>query len=253
MAMSKRTAIVIGASSPGGLGEASARRLAHDGHAVIVAGRNHDALDVLAGEIGGQALVCDVTQEDDIVALFDAAGPFDVLVNAAGTTDAGRLSRITRESIEAQFAVHVTANMLLLKHAAAPIRAGGAIVLFSSLTAKVAGEGIAAYACAKAALDHLVRIAALEFGNAGVRVNAVAPGFSPTPMTAGIFAMPAIRDLYLNEAVVGRRGVNPAEVASAVAWLASEDCFATGEIIHVSGGAQLGRLPRWAELKEARS
>lgn len=251
--MEPRTAIVIGASSPGGLGEASARRLAREGFAVIVAGRNEAALRALADELGGRAIVCDVTDETALAALIDGAGAFDVLVNAAGTTDAARLSRITREAIEAQLNIHLVANMLLLKHAARKIRTGGSIVLFSSLTAKVAGQGLAAYACAKAALDHLVRIAALEFGEAGVRVNAVAPGFSPTPMTAGIFAMPAIRDLYLSEAIVGGRAVTAEEVASAVAWLAAEDCFATGEIVHVSGGAQMGRLPRLSELKQARS
>lgn len=251
--MDARTAIVIGASSPGGLGEASARRLARDGYAVVVVGRAEAPLAALAAEIGGTAMVCDVLNEEAIAALIEAVGPFDVLVNAAGTTDAASLTRITRESIEAQYAVHVVANMLLLKHAAKAIRPGGAIVLFSSLTAKLAGQGLAAYSCAKAALDQLVRVAALEFGEAGVRVNAVAPGFSPTPMTAGIFAMPAIRDLYLNEAIVGGRAVNADEVASAVAWLASAECFATGETIQLSGGAQLGRLPRLSELKQARS
>lgn len=248
-----RNAIVIGASSPGGLGEASARRLSKEGCDVILVGRNQAALDTLAAEIGARALVCDVTDEAAIEELMAAVGPFDVLVNAAGTTDAARLARITRESIEAQLAVHVTANMLLLKHASRTIRPGGSIVLFSSLTARVAGQALAAYACAKAALDHLVRIAALEFGEAGVRVNAVAPGFSPTPMTAGIFSQPAIRDLYLGEAIIEGRAVTADEVASAVAWLAATDCFATGEIIHLSGGAQLGRLPRLSQLKQARS
>jgi NAD(P)-dependent dehydrogenase (short-subunit alcohol dehydrogenase family) len=251
--MDPRTAVVIGASSPGGLGEASARRLAADGYAVVIAGRAEAPLAALASDIGGKAMVCDVLKEEAIAGLIDAVGPFDVLVNAAGTTDAGRLSRITREAIEAQYSVHVTANMLLLKHAARMIRPGGSIVLFSSLTARVAGQGLAAYGCAKAALDHLVRIAALEFGEADVRVNAVAPGFSPTPMTAGIFAVPSIRDLYLGEAIIGGRAVSADEVASAVAWLAGTDCFATGEIIHLSGGAQLGRLPRLSQLKQARS
>ncbi|WP_448503181.1 SDR family NAD(P)-dependent oxidoreductase [Sphingomonas sp.] len=253
MESSSRTAIVIGASSPGGLGEAAALRLARDGCRVIVAGRNRDALDRLATVLHGTAIACDVTDEDAIAALVDRAGAFDILVNAAGTTDAARLSRITREAIEAQLAMHVTANMLLLKHAARAIRPGGAIVLFSSLTAIVPGQGLAAYSCAKAALDHLVRIAALEFGEVDVRVNAVAPGFSQTPMTTGIFAHPAVRDLYLDQAVLGRRAVTPDEVASAVAWLAAPDCFTTGEIVQVSGGAQLGRLPRLSQLKQARS
>ena len=247
-----KSALVIGASSGGGLGEAVARRLHDAGFAVLVAGRRMDPLRALAKALDGRALACDVTDEASIEAMFVQAGPVDVLVNAAGTTDASRLSKITREQIESQFAMHVTANMLLLKHATANMVRGGAIILFSSLTAAVPGEGLAAYSCAKAALDHLVRIAALEFGSSGIRVNAVAPGFSPTPMTEGIFAQPAIRDLYLNACPLGSLAVSPEQVASAVAWLAQDDCFANGDTIQLSGGAHLGRLPHLNEIRHAR-
>ena len=246
-----RKACVIGASSPGGLGEACALRLAAEGYAVIVAGRRMAPLEDLAGRIGGKALQVDVTDEEDIARLAAECGPLDVLVNAAGTTVGARLARISRQSIEAQLELHVTANMLLIKHLAPVIRPGGSIVLFSSLTARVAGEGLAAYSCAKAALEHLVRIAALELGDAGIRVNAVAPGFSATPMTEGIFANPALAGLYLGEAAYGGRGVTPAEVADAVNWLAGPGCFASGEIIQISGGAQLGRLPRLTQIRQA--
>ena len=246
-----RKACVIGASSPGGLGEACALRLAQDGLAVTVAGRRMAPLEALSARIGGRALPVDMTDEEDIARLAAECGPLDVLVNAAGTTDAARLARISRQSIEAQFELHVTANMLLIKHFAPLLRPGGSIVLFSSLTARVAGEGLAAYSCAKAALEHLVRIAALELGEAGVRVNAVAPGFSATPMTQGIFANPALAGLYVGEAACGGRGVTPDEVADAVSWLAGERCFASGETIQVSGGAQLGRLPRLTQIRQA--
>lgn len=248
----ERKALVIGASSPGGLGEAVARRLREDGAELIVSGRAMDRLQPLADDLGGRAIVCDVTDEASIAALIDAAGPFDILVNAAGTTDAGRIANIARERIEAQLAMHVTANILLLKHAHRAIRSGGAIVLFSSVTATVPGEGLTAYACAKAALEHLVRIAALEFGASNVRVNAVAPGFSPTPMTEGIFAQPAIRDLYLRQSPLGARAVSPQEVAATVAWLTDRLCFTTGDILQASGGAHLGAMPGLDELKAAR-
>ncbi|MBS3961239.1 MAG: SDR family oxidoreductase, partial [Sandarakinorhabdus sp.] len=242
MSDDQRKACVIGASSPGGLGEACALRLAEDGYAVTVAGRRMDLLEALARKVGGRALPVDMSDEEDIARLAAKCDPVDVLVNAAGTTDAARLARISRQSIEAQFELHVTANMLLIKHFTPLVRPGGSIVLFSSLTARVAGEGLAAYSCAKAAVEHLVRIAALELGAAGIRVNAVAPGFSATPMTEGIFANPALAGLYLGEAPYGERGVGPEEVADAVSWLAGPRCFASGETIQVSGGAQLGRL-----------
>lgn len=252
-----KTALVIGASSPGGLGEAVAIALRAGGCTVHVAGRRVAALDALASDLGGLAIACDMRDEDAIAAMFDLSGPIDILVNASGTTGAARLAKIQRAQIESELAIHVTANMLLLKHASGVMRRGGSITLFSSITARVPGEGLAAYSCAKAALDQLVRIAALEFGPLDVRVNAVAPGFSPTPMTEGIFADPAISALYLRDCPLETRpldekAVSARQVASAVGWLSDADCFANGEIVQLSGGAQLGRLPRLDELREAR-
>ena len=248
MDLVRRKALVIGASSSGGLGEATARRLATDGADVIVAARRIDPLERLAKDIGGRAIVCDVGKEDSIAALIAATGPVDVLVNAAGTTMARSIVKLTRDAIEEQFAIHVTANLLLLKHAAPTMRAGASIILFSSLTAKLAGAGLAAYSSAKAALDQIVRIAALEFGPLGIRVNAVAPGFSRTPMTEGFLADPHFDALYRRESAL-RALVAPDQVAATVAHLAAHDCFITGEIVQVSGGAQLCRLPRSDELK----
>ncbi len=247
-----RHVLVIGASSQGGLGEAVARRLAAEGCRLTVASRNKDALDSLADELGGQSIACDITDEQSIADMIAAAGPVNILVNAAGTTEAGSLARITRERVDDQMAVHYTANVLLLKHAMAAMPQGSAIILFSSLTARLPGAGLTAYSCAKAALEQLVRIAALEFGPKCIRINAVSPGFSQTPMTKSIFDAPEIRDLYLGDVPIGQRGVSPDEVAAAVAWLADPDCFTTGEIIQLSGGAQLGRLPLARELKHAR-
>lgn len=243
-----RTALVLGASSLGGLGESVARRLAREGCRVAVAGRRIEPLEKLAADIGGTAHVCDVTDEDSIAAMVGEIGCVDIAVNAAGTTDVGGIARIRREAIEAQFAIHVTGNLLFMKHVVAKMGSGGSIVLFSSVTAKIAGAGLAAYGGAKAALDHIVRIAALEFGPRGIRVNAVAPGFSRTPMTEAFLADPRIAAIYTRETALGAL-VTPEQVASAVAWLASPDCFATGETIQVSGGAQLQRLPRGDELK----
>lgn len=247
------TALVIGASSQGGLGQAVVRRLSADGVQVAVAGRNMPRLVALAEEIGGVAVFCDMEDEDSIAAALTQAGPLDLLVNAAGTADALPIAKLTRARIERQLSIHVTANMLMLKHATQHVRHGGSIVLFSSVTAQVPGVGLAAYACAKAALEHLVRVAAVEFSSLGIRVNAVAPGFSPTPMTEAIFAAPHLRDLYLRESLIDARAVLPDEVAAAVAWLADPRCFTTGDIINMSGGAQLGRLPRMDEIRQARN
>lgn len=250
MEMGPRTALIIGASSEGGLGEACARRLAGDGCAIIVAGRRMAPLETLAGDLEGRAIQCDLADESSIEAMMADAGPIDVLVNAAGTTLSQSITKIRREQIEAQFGVHVTANLLLLKHAAPRMPQGGSIILFSSLTGTVPGVGLAAYASAKAALDQVVRIAALEFGPLGIRVNAVAPGFSRTPMTESFLGLNGFDTLYRRESALGALAT-PEQVAAAVSYLAAPDCFASGDILQVSGGAQLCRLPRADELKTA--
>jgi len=252
MSFSGKTALVIGASSPGGLGEAAALRLARDGCRVIVAARREEAVRTLAERIGGSADACDVLDETSLERVLASAGPLDIVINAAGTTCAGGIANIRRSQIDEQMALHFTANALLLKHAITAMPNGGAVVLFSSVTASLAGAGLAAYSCAKAALEQLVRVAAVELGERDIRVNAVAPGFSHTPMTEMIFSHPPLRDLYLGHVPLERRGVTPDEVASAVAWLASADCFMTGETVQVSGGAQLGRLPDAGELRQLR-
>ena len=240
--------MVLGASSVGGLGEAVARRLSADGFDLVLAGRRQQPLAALAAELGAQSLICDLGDEDQIAAMCAACAPISVAVNAAGTSDVGSIARIKRERIEAQLAVHVTGNLLFLKHAVANMAAKGSIILFSSLTARLAGAGLAAYSGAKAALEHIVRIAALEFGARDVRVNAVAPGFSLTPMTEYFLTDPAVAKTYAREAALGELAT-PRQVAAAVAWLASSECFMTGEIMQISGGAQLGRLPNRAELE----
>lgn len=240
--------MVLGASSPGGLGEATARRLVADGAQVIVAGRRMESLEALAGETGGEAAHCDVTDEASLAALADRAGPVDILVNASGTTLGQSILKLQRAQIEAQYAVHVTANLLLMKHVVPAMPRGGSVILFSSVTSRVAGAGLAAYAAAKAALDQVVRIAAIEFGPREVRVNAVAPGFSRTPMTQSFLSQPHVAEIYRRETALGSF-VTPEQVAAAVAWLASPECYMTGEIMQVSGGAQLMRMPRLEELR----
>ncbi|WP_340588828.1 SDR family oxidoreductase [Erythrobacter alti] len=247
-----RKALVIGASSRGGLGEAVARRLAASGCHVTVAARSEEAISQLARELDGRHAVCNIRDEASLATLFESSGPVEIVVNAAGTTCAGGIARIERAQLEDQMELHFTANALLLKHAAPAMSGGGSVVLFSSVTAALAGAGLASYSCAKAACEQLVRIAAVELGERGIRVNAVAPGFSQTPMTQSIFADPALTKLYLGHVPLGCRAVTPEEVASAVLWLTSRDCFTTGETIQVSGGAQLGRLPNKNDFKELR-
>lgn len=244
----QRTALIIGASSEGGLGEAAARRLAADGFRIIVAGRRMQALERLAAELGGSSMHCDMLDEGSIAALAEAAGPINMLVNASGTTLGRSILKISRAEIEAQLSLHVTGNILLLKHFVPVMSRGGSIILFSSVVATLAGAGIVAYSAAKAALDHVVRVAAIEFGPLGIRVNAVAPGFTRTPMTEGFLSDERMNALYRRETAMGELTA-PRQVAAAVSYLAAPDCYTSGEIIQVGGGAHLCRLPRAEEIR----
>jgi 3-oxoacyl-[acyl-carrier protein] reductase len=248
MSFQGKRALVLGASSVGGLGEAVARRLAADGAQLVVSGRTMDPLHALAKDIGGTAIACDVTDEAAVAALAAAVGPVDIAVNVAGSSVSGSILRAKRSTIDAQLALHVTGNFMFLKHLAPTMPRGGSFTLFSSLTAQIAGPSLAAYAVAKAGLDHLVRIAAIELGSRGIRVNAVAPGFVRTPMTEDFLSNPAFEALYAKEGPLGALG-NPEQVAAAVAFLSADDCFMTGEIMNVSGGARLGKLPRAEDFK----
>ncbi len=244
----ERTALILGASSEAGLGEAVARRLARDGCQILLAGRNVERLQTLSREIGaGSVHSCDLTSEGDVRALADRTGKIDILINAAGTTVGRSILKLRTEEITEQFAIHLTANFWLLKHFVPLMNRPGNIVLFSSIVARRPGYGIATYGVAKAGLEQLVRVAAVEFGGQGIRVNAVAPGYSHTPMTDAFLSDPDIAAAYSRESALGAL-TPPEDVAAAVSYLASPDCFATGECLQVSGGAQLYRVPRKDEF-----
>jgi NAD(P)-dependent dehydrogenase (short-subunit alcohol dehydrogenase family) len=248
LGMAEQTALIIGASSVGGLGEAAGRRLAADGFAIVLAGRDTGRLADLARELDARIFACDVLEEEMIASLAEAAGQVDVLVNASGSTLGRSILKTERAEVDAQLSMHVVANILLIKHFAPRMFRGSSIILFSSVVSKLAGHGIVAYSAAKAALDHVVRVAALELGPRGIRVNAVAPGFSCTPMTENFLADDRLAALYRRETAMGAL-TQPHQVAAAVSYLAAPDCYSTGEIVQVSGGAQLCRLPRFEEIR----
>lgn len=245
----ERTALIIGASSEGGLGEATARRLSRDGLRLVLAGRNTGRLKLLGDQIGAVGVHrCDITDEAQVRALAATCDRIDVLVNAAGTTMGRSILKLGAEELQAQMTIHVAANMWLMKHFVPVMARPGNIVLFSSIVARRAGYGLAAYGAAKAALEQLVRVAALEFGELGIRVNAVAPGYSCTPMTEVFLTDADIAAAYARETALGKLTA-PEDVAAAVSYLAAADCNATGESIQASGGAQLCRVPRKDEFR----
>ena len=131
--MTNRTAVVVGGAS--GIGKATARALANDGHRVIVADRNADGARSVATELGDphSAATVEVTDEDSVRALFDQAGALDVVVNTAGYSSLGLITELPVEAFRAVVDVCLTGAFLVIKHAAPRLSSGGALVSISSL------------------------------------------------------------------------------------------------------------------------
>jgi NAD(P)-dependent dehydrogenase (short-subunit alcohol dehydrogenase family) len=225
-------AVVVGGAS--GIGAACARALAVEDHRVVVA----DLAE-------GADMVCDVTSEGSVAALFEgvvaAHGRVDVVVNSAGTStlsavvdhDLGEWRRVVD--------VCLTGAFLVIKHAGRVLGQGGSITSITSLNARQPGGGLAAYCSAKAGLAMLTEVAALELAPRGIRVNAVSPGLVVTPLTAPALDIPGIEDDYTANTPLGRSG-RPEEIAEAVVFC-SRAAWLTGEVMDLNGGAHLMRYP----------
>jgi acetoacetyl-CoA reductase/3-oxoacyl-[acyl-carrier protein] reductase len=232
-----RVAVVTGGA--GAIGAAISARLAEGGAHVYCLDR--------AGQpapAGTTALACDVTDTAAVagaLAHVDAAsGRLDIVVHAAGITRDARVWKSTAEDWNLVIATNLSSAFHLL-HAAVPLmrRTGsGAVVLISSINGERGKVGQASYAASKAGLNALARTAAREVGAFGIRVNAIAPGWIDTPMTAA--APEDARQRALAESPLGRLG-EPDDVARATMFLVSDlGRHITGQVLRVDGGQLIG-------------
>lgn len=186
-----KVAIITGATS--GIGEATARRFVEEGAAVVLAGRTEDKGEALARELGDKAFFqrADVMREDDIAALVATAverfGRLDCLFNNAGAGDRSTLDSITEDAFASTMRLLAGSVMFGIKHAARVMQAqgSGCIINNSSIAAHRLGQGGYLYSAAKAAVSHVTRLAGVELGAAGVRVNSISPGAVATPIFWG--------------------------------------------------------------------
>lgn len=251
MRLDQKVTIVTGGA--GGIGRAIVETFAAAGSTVVIASRNAAAIETLANQVGGVAVVCDVTQQDHVERLFDTAqalsGRVDVLINNAGQS--GPVELLANVDIEAWRAcveVNLFGAMYCLKAAARLMTAQGhgSIVNISSLMGLRGYPMRSAYCAAKFALMGLTESVAHELGPAGVRVNSLCPGAVSGELMDRVIARRAaaearpaeeiIRDSYTNVAAL-RRWVDPQEVANAALFLASDASGATtGSYIKVDAG-----------------
>lgn len=246
-----RVAIVVGAAGDGNIGQRIARTLAGAGATVAVAGRHLDTLERLAGEIGGEAALCDLTMQDQVDALFDSArdrhGRVDIAVNATGWGLLRPREEVTPAELDGIVALQFEGVHHLLAAAVRAMTHGGSIVQLSSATTAVPIFDHAAYIGTKAGGDALIRCVANQYGERGIRANSVSPGLTASPMTAEAVATPGVVDAFAREVPLGRIGT-AGDVAAAVLWLCDSACFLTGQNLQVNGGLTLRRNPRPDEI-----
>ncbi len=247
MTLSGRIALVTGASQ--GIGRACALKLAAGGAAVAVAARNQEKLNELVQQItstGGKAaaFVMDVAEEGQIKSAFKAAlahfGKIDILVNNAGITRDQLVMRMKRADWDAVLNTNLTSAYLCTQQVMSSMlkQRWGRIVNITSVFGQMGQAGQANYASSKAGLIGLTMAIAREVGSRNITCNAVAPGFIETAMTSGLgedFKQMAVKNIPL-----GRVGM-PEDVASAVAFLASDEAYyITGHVLSVNGGMLMG-------------
>ena len=239
-----KTALVTGAGQ--GIGKATAVRLAGEGVFVGVLDRNGETASSTAAEIldfGGMALALpgDVADEraveDCVRQIVSARGVIHILVNNAGFDRPGGFFKVHNEDFLAVWSVHLLGAVNCC-HACAPIMTGAgrsSIVNVSSIYGRIGSRGESAYCSAKAALVGLTKSLAREWASRGIRVNAVLPGLTDTPAIEALMD-PKVKAKLLAETPMGR-SADPAEIAAAIAFLASDDSsFITGTTLEVTGG-----------------
>jgi 3-oxoacyl-[acyl-carrier protein] reductase len=238
-----KVAVVTGGGK--GIGLAVTKRLAGEGAAMVVAGRDRAALEAAAEAIragGGRALVvvADTSKAGEAERLCDATlqefGRADILVNNAGVTRDGLLLRMSDEDWDTVLDTNLKGTFRCIRAFARPMvkQRSGRIVNVSSVIGLIGNAGQANYAASKAGVLGLTKAVAKELASRHITVNAVAPGFIETAMTQGLGEK--VREGLQAQIPLGRLG-SPEDVAHAVAFLCSEEAaYVTGQVLPVDGG-----------------
>lgn len=238
--LENKVALVTGGAA--GIGAAIVRRFVAEGARVLIGDRDQPAGSALAAELGAATAFqgLDVADAGSFAAALDRTvalwGRLDVLVNNAGIAMDQILLRIKPEELERTMAVNVGGTLWCCKAAMRVMirKRQGRIVNLTSVVGETGNPGQAVYAASKAGIIGLTKTLAREYASRGVTVNAVAPGFIETDMTASL--PEPVKEAAIAQTPLGRMG-SPADVAAAVLYLVSDEAgFVTGQVIRVNGG-----------------
>jgi NAD(P)-dependent dehydrogenase (short-subunit alcohol dehydrogenase family) len=261
-----KVALITGGT--GGIGAATVRRFVADGAWVVASGRSPERGAEIVRELGERVcfIAADVTREDQLNALIDDAvawlGRLDILFNNAGETQVpASLLALDPTGLRAEIDTLFTSVVLATRKAALAMREHGGVILnCSSTAAHRAGSQSAVYSALKAAVSHFTRCAALELAERRIRVNAISPGAIVTPIFLKALAVPAgresealdlLREVFGKALPAGRAG-EPADIAAAAAFLASDDgSYVTGQDWVVDGGLTAGLSAAQRRQQEA--
>jgi len=240
--MKDKVVLVTGGGT--GIGKAIAQRFIDLGAFIVITGRRESKLSSAIEELGKNAayIVGDLSEpgvpKSIIRETVEKYGRLDVVVNNAGIGSGGLLIDTTDSEIESVFKTNLFAPLALIREALPElIKTKGSVINISSILSKGVMPQLSVYSAFKAGLDHATRVLAAEYGPQGVRVNAVAPGFTATEMTQDMD--PEVVQTWEDLSPFGRIG-QPEEVATVVTFLASEDAkWVTGQIVQAGGGVMM--------------
>ncbi len=249
-ALEGKVALITGAAS--GIGLATAQLFAREGAQVAMVDRNADGVHEAARELGASAaaISADVTDEASVesmvAACVDRFGRLDIAFNNAGVAGVAPIHEHSLAHFQRVIDVCLTGVFLCLKHEAQQLiaqGAGGSIINTASINATQATAGLAAYCSAKSGVTMLTKVSALELGPHGIRVNAVGPGHTKTPMTERARDVPGFDEAMIGATPLGRLG-EPSDIAQMVLYLGSDASpWVSGQLFYVDGGITVNELP----------